>query len=127
MPDPRNEDSFKRFWELYPRKVNKKHARFLFDIAINVDKVDPEAIFDGAARYAAVLAANHTASKYIKYPDGWLQDERWSDELENPIVEKLQTSKNPMADLVREKMRQDRLKAIQAMLPLQSPSTKVIQ
>jgi len=46
-----------------------------------VKRTDPSVIIAGAERYAAYVARNAVADDKIKHPDGWLNAERWTDEV----------------------------------------------
>ena len=70
---------FAAFWAIYPVKRDRKNARKAFAAAIKT--ADLGTIIDGARRYAAFLAANPTRSP--KYPQGWLNGERWEDRLDD--------------------------------------------
>ena len=72
-----NNDHFKKFWEIYPRKTAKANAQRAYLKALK--KSTPQCIF------ASVLA--HTKSKqwqdkqYIPHAATWLNGERWEDEI----------------------------------------------
>jgi hypothetical protein len=107
--DTKNDSFFHEFWSIYPRKVSKKEARRVFDFKVNEQGVAPELIIAGAKRYAAQMAAEHQPQKYIKYPHLWLDNDRWEDEIIDPVIDQLKSSPHPLTDLVKESMRQDRL------------------
>ena len=114
LPDPSNEYAFTQFWFIYPRKVSKKPARRVFDYLVSKQGVAPELIIEGAKRYAAQTAAERTPQQYIKYPNMWLEDERWEDEIVDPVLDKLNTSPHPLTDMVRESLRR---KAMDTLTP----------
>lgn len=72
---PAARDRFDEFWLAFPIKTGKKPARRNWDKAVAAG-ADPQDIIDGAIRYAASLAPDDK----IKYPQGWLTDERWTDQ-----------------------------------------------
>ncbi len=80
---------FDEFWSLCPVKSGKPAAKKNFDKAIKAGH-DPQAIIDGMKRYAEWLIAMGPSAPTTKYPQGWLTDERWSDELP-PIPQQNQT------------------------------------
>jgi hypothetical protein len=69
------DDSFVRFWAVYPKKAGKPAAQKAWAKAIT--KADPEAIIFAASRYAETETV---ARGFAKHPQGWLNDERWNDE-----------------------------------------------
>jgi uncharacterized protein YdaU (DUF1376 family) len=71
---------FDEFWSLCPVKSGKPAAKKNFAKAIKAGH-DPQAIIDGMKRYAEWLIAMGPSAPTTKYPQGWLTDERWSDEL----------------------------------------------
>ena len=73
---PNVAEMFERFWKVYPKKEGKKKASENFARAIKAG-ADPEAIIAGARRYAAACVGEDP--KFIKWPQGWLTDERWND------------------------------------------------
>lgn len=92
----RQEEFFSRFWESYPRKSNKYKARMAWEgipIDLNV--------------YGDILRAVEAYSKskqwqdkmYVPYPETFLNDRRWGDEL--PTADKKQES---VSDVVAEMM-----------------------
>ena len=69
-------ESFENFWNTYPRRVSKGHARRAWVGAIK--KSEPEAIVAAAAKYAATMKG--TEQKFIPHPATWLNGERWADQ-----------------------------------------------
>lgn len=75
-PSPPRVDLFDEFWQVYPKKVGKAAARRNFDRAVKAG-ADPGEIVAGARRYAS----SETVQRgFVKHPQGWLTDGRWSDE-----------------------------------------------
>ena len=68
--------SFAQFWDEYPRKKDKGHARRAFEKAL--EKTNLETILDGVRLYKAAEA--HNDIEFIAYPATWLNGERWEDE-----------------------------------------------
>jgi hypothetical protein len=73
-------DGFAEFWQVYPRKVEKIAAKKAYRKALKA--VSPEALLDGAQRYAATTRA--TDPKFVKYPAAWLNAGGWEDETAAP-------------------------------------------
>lgn len=71
---------FERFWKEYPKKAGKPAALKAFTKAIK--KTDPEQIIAGARKYATWLKTAKPGEfrPAVKYPQGWLNDERWNDD-----------------------------------------------
>jgi len=72
-------DEFACFWQEYPRKEGKGKARESFLAARR--KVGSAAIMAGLADQRGVMAAKEM--RYIPLPATWLNQERWSDEIED--------------------------------------------
>jgi hypothetical protein len=69
------DESFTRFWKAYPKKVAPDAARRAWDKAIK--KEGAEVIIAAAEFYA--LECRTKEPRYIKHPQGWLNDGRWKD------------------------------------------------
>jgi hypothetical protein len=89
---PRADADFDRFWDAYPLKKGKKPARVSWDRAIKAGW-NPEVIIDGAAAYRAEIVGS---GREIKYPQGWLTDERWTD-TPGPVVPRTKVERNRVA------------------------------
>lgn len=76
-PKQRKEDrGFDEFWKIYPKKAGKPAALKAWRAAMKRG-VDPDEILAGARDYAGSEAV---ARGFVKFPQGWLNDERWRDE-----------------------------------------------
>jgi hypothetical protein len=73
---------FEEFWELYPRKVNKKEAQLKWN-RVNLPSL--EFILEAIKKQKQSQQWNTENGKYIPHPATWLNQERWNDEL--PEVE----------------------------------------
>ena len=75
------QEAFNRFWEVYPKKAGKPQASDAFAKQVR-DGADPETIIAGAKRYADFLAGGSKGEfrPIPKYPQGWLNGQRWLDE-----------------------------------------------
>lgn len=78
--DPQN--GFDDFWDAYPRRTDKGHARKAFTTALK--KVDAPTIVGAAASFA--VTCNGSDPKFIPHPSTWLNGERWSDETLTPTT-----------------------------------------
>lgn len=76
---------FDDFWRAYPAKKGKPAARKAWDRAVK--RAAPEAIIAGAHRYAADPDRDPS---FTKWPQGWLNEDRWEDE---PVARPLRVSK----------------------------------
>lgn len=70
---------FDEFWNLYPRKVAKGHARLAFKKAC--DKEKPHKIIDAVKKFAAAVKGKE--KQYIPHPTTWLNGERWDDDIDD--------------------------------------------
>ena len=71
----RTSEAFERFWKVYPKKAGKPSALKAWQKQIKAG-CDPEAIIDGAERYAR---SDAVVRGFAKHPQGWLNDQRWND------------------------------------------------
>jgi hypothetical protein len=71
--DSQNE-IFEKFWEVFPKKVDKGAARRAWRSALK--KADPELIIEKAKAYAD--DPNLPEKRFIKYPGSWLNAEAWN-------------------------------------------------
>lgn len=72
-------DLFEQFWELYPKKVNKKSARQKFSSVLKLKHVDFNKIMDGLKKY---VGCKRVISGYVLHPTTWLNGENWNDDYE---------------------------------------------
>lgn len=82
------DDLFERFWKVFPKKSGKPEAKKAFAKAIK--RAPAEIIIQRAERYAAWLAEAGPGEfrPNVKYPQGWLTNDRWNDEeLRTPASE----------------------------------------
>jgi len=70
---------FDEFWDLYPRKVAKGHARLAFKKACSKEK--PVAIIEAVKKFAAAVEGKE--KQYIPHPTTWLNGERWDDDIDD--------------------------------------------
>lgn len=101
IPQAELEDAFEKFWEIYPRKVEKLAAKRALASAMKREKL--EVILDGAQRYATDpnLPSN---KQYIAHPTTWLNGGRWDDE---PLPERELTKEELEARQAEERKRKD--------------------
>jgi hypothetical protein len=75
------------WWPQYPLKVEKVAAKKTAKAIIEGRRSDglkatPNELLTGVLRYAAAMTGK--SPKYIKYPAGWLNSGRWTDEHSDP-------------------------------------------
>jgi hypothetical protein len=75
-----DDPDFARFWEVYPRKVGKGAARKAWAKVVK-SGVDIERVIEGAVRYRDDPMRRKKDLEYTKTPGPWLNDERWTDQL----------------------------------------------
>lgn len=73
-------DGFYRFWEAYPRKINKKQALDEWN-KIRPDAELADVIITGVERWKQSKQWTDDDGQYIPYPDSFLSKERWKDEV----------------------------------------------
>jgi hypothetical protein len=73
------DDSFHRFWTVYPSKAGKDEAQAAWAKAIK--RAPPEIIIAAAARYADWLNSGRPGEfrPNVKFAQGWLNASRWKD------------------------------------------------
>jgi len=72
---------FDRFWEAYPKKVDKGHARKMFLAALK--KADIDILIAAVEKQKRTTWLNKER-QYIPNPGTWLNGERWLDEPDQP-------------------------------------------
>lgn len=70
------DDEFDQWYAVYPRKIDKGHARTAFKAARK--KASLETLLAAAEQFA--LHSKGTEAKFLAYPATWLNGERWEDE-----------------------------------------------
>lgn len=80
-PDP----NFARFWDAYPRRVEKRAAYRAWVKRLD-DGADPEWLIQRAALFAVVCNCHGTERAYTPYPASWLNGERDEDDLEGELA-----------------------------------------
>lgn len=70
--------AFERFWAVYPRKVGKKDAQRAFGKV----KADVQVLIDAVERQKKSTQWCKDNGQYIPNPATWLNQERWTDELD---------------------------------------------
>lgn len=83
-------ESFKQFWEAYPRKVGKEKAKTAWK-KIKPDDGLLETILAALAKQKKLVDWQKDDGKWIPYPASWLNGKRWQDEI-TPDNKKSQTS-----------------------------------
>lgn len=72
---------FEDFWKAYPKKVKKKNARDKF-LKLKVDEELFNVIINKLEAFKKTEQWKKDNGKFIPYPDTWLNQERWEDEIE---------------------------------------------
>jgi len=85
------EESFKQFWKLYPRKINKYQAKQKYLVAIKT--YGKEKLIEMADRFALQVELESTEEKFIPYCATWLNGKRYLD-LENNTKEEMVVAHN---------------------------------
>lgn len=70
-------DSFKKFWDLYPKRKSKAVAEKSWK---KIDPEDYDKIFSGVERAKSSEQWNKDGGRYIPYPASWLNARGWEDE-----------------------------------------------
>jgi uncharacterized protein YdaU (DUF1376 family) len=73
------------FWSVFPCHAGIAPGMEVFERLVHTRELAAE-IFHGAKAYAAKYAADPEMK--LKYPQGWLNDERWKDEVDTEPVQK---------------------------------------
>lgn len=84
-PDEKLKLLFGCFWEVYPKKVNKKDAFKAFKAIKHIDKLLPDIISDVETK-AQTKDWRKQNGQFIPYPGTYLRGERWNDV--NEVAEK---------------------------------------
>lgn len=81
---PKDEEHprFGEFWNAYPLKVGIPDARKAFGKAVEAG-ADPDELIAAAGRYARHCQRTRKERQHIKHASGWLNGERWRDEIED--------------------------------------------
>ena len=75
LPSVATPDRFADFWSVYPRRDDPGRAKIAWARAVK--KADPQAIIDGARRYAS---DRNREQQFTKHPTTWLNAESWANE-----------------------------------------------
>jgi hypothetical protein len=80
-PEPGSDDDpdWMKFWEIWPKKVSKPEARKAWAKAVK--KAPTAEILAGAEHYRILVIREKREKQHIKDPSGWLNGERWTDEV----------------------------------------------
>lgn len=72
------ETMFNEFWELYPRKINKKKSRTAYE---RISKVNHDLIIEDLTERVQTEEWLKDNGKFIPHPTTYLNGERWFDEM----------------------------------------------
>lgn len=78
-------DAFDKFWELYPRKVNKKKAKEKF-VKLCTNEETFNKIIEALKKQK--LTKQWKDINYVPHPSTWLNGERWNDVVDTNIKSK---------------------------------------
>ena len=76
--DDKDEFTFDRFYQLYPRKIKKKNAEAAFKRLSHKDKISA---IQGIDRYNMHWSRNRVDKEFIPHPATWLNARQWEDDL----------------------------------------------
>ena len=76
--DDKDEFTFDRFYQLYPRKIKKKNAETAFKRLSHKDKISA---IQGIDRYNMHWSRNRVDKEFIPHPATWLNARQWEDDL----------------------------------------------
>lgn len=88
---------FDAFWDLYPRKVNKKKSKEKF-LKICKDEKIFNSIMRGLKKQMKSVEWQNDGGKYIPHPTTWLNGERWLDEVDESSDDSNTNDMNAIAD-----------------------------
>jgi len=99
------DESFSRFWDAYPDRPNRNkretHRVWLMNLK---NKIDPQAMIAGAARYRSYVEQTRTEPQYVKQPKTFIgPDRHW--EVAWIVTENLQAKEqevSPLAEFNRQ-------------------------
>ena len=74
-------ETFELFWKLYPRRVAKKRAEESWRKIAVYKHCD---VIEAIKKHARLWKQSGTEKEYIPFPATWLNQERWTDEIELP-------------------------------------------
>lgn len=80
-PDCEREEYFARFWEAYPVKVKKPVAKIEWNKLVDPCVELYEKIIAAVEQYKQTSRWKENNGAYIPYPETFLQDRRWEDEI----------------------------------------------
>lgn len=87
-PACEREEYFAKFWEAYPVKVKKPIAKIEWNKLADPCNELYEKIISAVEQYKQTSRWQENNGAYIPYPETFLQDERWSDDIPEPKKKK---------------------------------------
>ena len=81
------DEKFNEFWDLYPKKVERKTAKSKYNKIIN-NGIKHKDIIIGLNKYIEEIKNRKLSKEYIKYPTTWLNGECWNNEYEVSLTKK---------------------------------------
>tara|TARA_Y100000004_G_C8893122_1_gene402938 strand:+ start:82 stop:519 length:438 start_codon:yes stop_codon:yes gene_type:complete len=83
------DNSFDKFYKLYPRKIGRFMAKKAFHKLSDRDKY---LAYNGLLDYIRFWKHNKTEKQFIPHPSTWLNQRRWEDEIDLPKTKQQKTS-----------------------------------
>lgn len=80
--DPYDDPNFVAFWDEMPKKRGKRGAWKAWKKLMR-EGVDPERLIAAAVAYRKLIEYRNTEDRFIKHPQGWLNEGYW-EEIEDP-------------------------------------------
>jgi hypothetical protein len=78
---PEYSEVFLRFWEVYPKRVDKERA---FEVWNRIRAPDHERVITAARNYAAAMRSSMTEPEFIRHPKTFLNKGGWEDWVTGP-------------------------------------------
>jgi hypothetical protein len=91
---------FLEFYKLYPRKISKKKTQEKYTAILKAEKTrdginaKAKEILAGLKRYIKLWESTKTEKQFIPHPTTWLNQERWTDEVEIPTPQNKASGNN---------------------------------
>lgn len=78
-----NEKQFETFWNLYPRKINKKKSKQIFLSLSKKSDFDLSFVMSQLKKQTEQQGWIKENGKWVPHPTTWLNNEKWNDEVED--------------------------------------------
>lgn len=77
---------FDKFWDLYPRKINKKKSKQIFLSLAKKKDFDFEKVLSELLKQTKLESWTKDNGQFIPHPTTWLNGEKWNDEIESTTL-----------------------------------------